>query len=127
MQVLSTLVLAAGLVIVGIPPASEFHTGGDAAASARFTNNTTGTATVRANGAAFFTDVATGQTTQWADINDSTVTFVMVTSLSESDSAWVSQKIEEGARYALVGSTGADGKPVLTVAVSEAAPSGTSP
>ena len=89
------------------------------AATVKFTNSSNGTATVRANGAVLFADVAAGQTTDWGSVSDSTVTFVMVTTQTEADSATVTQKVEEGARYALVG-TVVEGKPVLTISASQA-------
>ena len=88
------------------------------AATVKFTNSTSGTASVRANGAALFADVASGQTTDWGNVTDSVVTFTMVTAEVPSDSATVSQKVEEGARYALVG-TVVEGKPVLTISASQ--------
>lgn len=93
------------------------------AASVKFTNSSNGTATVRANGAVLFADVAAGQTTDWGSVSDSTVTFVMVTTQTEADSAVVTQRVTEGARYALVG-TVVEGKPVLSISASQA-PSGT--
>ena len=87
-------------------------------ATVKFTNSSNGTATVRANGAVLFADVASGQTTDWANLSDSTVTFTMVTTVTEADSAVVTQKVVEGARYALVG-TIVEGKPVLSISASE--------
>lgn len=89
------------------------------AATVKFTNSSNGTATVRANGAVLFADVATGQTTDWANLSDSTVTFTMVTTVTEADSAIVTQRVVEGARYALVG-TVVEGKPVLSISASQA-------
>jgi hypothetical protein len=117
MQITPALVAVALAAMVSAP-AAPAPVDVAPAASVKFTNNTNGTATVRANGAVMFADVASGQTTDWANLSDSTVTFTMVTTVTEADSATVTQKVEEGARYALVG-TIVEGKPVLSIAPSQ--------
>ena len=119
MQFVSALAVVGSLAVVAIAPRSDVELPRQEAAieagSIRFTNNTEGTATVTANGSALFTDVAAGETTRWAELNDSTVTFVMKTATAPGDSAWATQRIAESGRYSLVGGTGADGKPTLSV------------
>ena len=78
-----------------------------------------------ANGGDLFTDVAAGETTRWAELSDSTVTFVMKAAVSPGDSVWATQRIAEGGRYSLVGGTSADGKPTLTIEAGEAKPTDT--
>jgi hypothetical protein len=118
MNIVPAFVALAAAATLGLPEPAVRHEAA-AAGSVKFTNNSNGTATVRANGAVLFADVATGQTTDWASVSDSMVTFVMVTTQTEADSATVTQKVVEGARYALVG-TVVEGKPVLTISASQA-------
>jgi hypothetical protein len=121
MQFVPALVAVAAAAMIATPVAPP---PADTAAkgSVQFTNNTTGTATVSANGAPLFADVAAGQTTDWGTVSDSTVRFTMVTSVTSSDTAVVSQAIEEGARYSLVGTVAEDGKPSLTITMASQAP-----
>src|SRR5690349_8941694 len=126
MNIVPAFVAIAAAATIGLPQPNVPQDVAPAA-SVKFTNSSNGTATVRANGAVLFADVAAGQTTDWGNVSDSTVTFTMVTSVTEADSAVVTQRITEGARYALVG-TIVEGKPVLTISASEApapAPGGT--
>jgi hypothetical protein len=116
MQIVPALVAVAVAAMISAP-APTTPTDTASAASVRFTNSSAGTATVRANGGALFSDVASGQTTDWANLSDSTVTFTMTTSVTEADSATVTQRVVEGARYTLVGNV-VEGKPVLTISAS---------
>lgn len=116
-------IMLAGLVMVGLPTAAimsgppENGTPAAArAAEARFLNNTTGTATVYVDGAAVWSDIETGQTSDWAEVRDSSVTFRMVSSSNEADTASVTHDIESGARYTLTGRSSMDGKLELTIA-----------
>lgn len=118
MHLVPAFVAMAAVAMISAP-APERHVDVAPAAAVKFTNSSNGTATVRANGVALFNDVAAGQTTDWANLSDSVVTFVMVTSESPADSASVSQKVEEGARYTLVG-TVVEGKPSLSISASQA-------
>jgi hypothetical protein len=119
MQFVSALAVVTGLAVVAVAPKSQVELPRQEVAveagSVRFTNNTEGTATVTANGSALFTDVAAGETTRWAEVSDSTVTFVLKIASAPNDSAWATQRIAEGGRYSLVGGTGEDGKPTLSV------------
>lgn len=117
MQIVPALVALAAAAVISSPAPSAPAVAAPAA-TVKFTNSTNGTASVRSNGAVLFADVATGQTTDWGSVTDSVVTFTMVTAEVPSDSATVSQKVEEGARYALVG-TVVEGKPVLTISASQ--------
>lgn len=110
MSVLPDVVLAAGVILVGIPAATMMTNEPDAPAapvtaeaSVRFLNNTTGTAMIRVNGRALWTDVSVSTTTEWATLPDSTVTFTLMTSTTEMDSARVTETLEAGARYTLTG------------------------
>jgi hypothetical protein len=117
MQIVPALVVV-GLAAVLSAPAPTTPTDTAPAATVKFTNSSAGTATVRSNGTLLFSDVASGQTTDWANLNDSTVTFSMTTTVTEADSVTVTQVISEGARYTLVGNV-VEGKPVLTISASE--------
>ncbi len=127
MQLVSTLVVITGLAIASIPPKADITLPPQAveAGAVRFTNNTAGTASVTANGGDLFTDVAAGETTRWAEVSDSMVTFVMKSATAPGDSAWATQRIAEGGRYSLIGGTGADGKPTLKIEAGEAKPTDT--
>jgi hypothetical protein len=104
------VVLAAGVILVGIPAATLLDTDTTLPqarvtdeASVRFHNNTTGVAMVRVNGRALWTDVQVAQVTDWAALPDSVATFTLMTSTTESDSATVTETLQSGGRYTLVG------------------------
>lgn len=117
MQIASALVAIAVAAVISssAPTAPAVPT---PAATVKFTNSTNGTATVRANGAVLFADVAAGQTTDWGNVTDSVVTFTMISSELPTDSATATQRVEEGGRYALTG-TVVEGKPVLTISAGQ--------
>jgi hypothetical protein len=121
MQLVPALVAVAAAAMIATPEAPRPV---DTAqkASVQFTNSTTGTASVNGNNAPLFADVAAGQTTDWGTVSDSTVRFTMVTSVAPSDTASVTQAIEEGARYTLVGTVSADGKPSLSITMASQEP-----
>lgn len=110
MSLLPDVVLAAGVILVGIPAATmlddETTAPDDLAtteASVRFVNNTTGAAQIRVNGRALWTDVQVSQVTDWATLTDSMATFTLMTSTTEADSARVTETLQSGGRYTLVG------------------------
>ncbi|HRP07315.1 MAG TPA: hypothetical protein PLL69_02410, partial [Gemmatimonadales bacterium] len=121
-----TQIALAGLVMVGLPtaaimsgPVQQPAPETTRAAEARFLNNTTGTATVSVDGTALWSNIETGQTSEWAEIRDSSHTFTMVSTSNEADTVRVTHDIESGARYTLTGKSSMDGKLELTIVKDE--------
>jgi hypothetical protein len=123
MQILSGLVLVAGIVAVGLPATSMLSTSVAVeapTAMARFVNNTPGAATLKLDGEALFAEIATGKVTEYAQVTtDSAVTFSLETRDPGGEPITLIRSIEEGARYTLTAKVDLEGRAALTLAREE--------
>lgn len=120
MQLIPEMILASAVLAVAIPTATirqaerESDTATEVAAMVRATNNLAGPATIHANGRELFTAIRSGETTDWAQVSDSVVTFVLMIPGEEGEKARVSEKLAEGGRYTVTAAL-TEGSPTLSL------------
>ena len=119
MQLIPEFLLAAAVIVVGAvnqeTPSSAAATATPVTASVRFTNNLSSTATLNANDAVLFRDVASATTSDWATVSDSAVTFKLTVAGEGGATATTEAVLMNGAQYTVTADPGPSGTPVLKV------------
>jgi hypothetical protein len=119
MQLIPEFLLAAAVMVVGTvnqgTPAPAPDRATPVTASVRFTNNLTSTATLNANDAVLFRDVASAMTSDWATVSDSAVTFKLTVAGEGGGTATTEAVLMNGAQYTVTADPGPAGTPVLKV------------
>jgi hypothetical protein len=120
MQLIPEMMLATAVLALAVPTAAIRQTDRDApqavemAATVRVSNSLATPATIHVNGRETFTGIKPGETSDWAQITDSTATFVLTVPGEEGEKARVSEKLIENGRYTVT-ATMVEGTPTLTV------------
>lgn len=120
MQLIPEMMLATAVLAVAVPTAAIRQTDRDVpptvemAATVRMSNALTTPATIHVNGRETFTGIKPGETSDWAQVSDSTATFVLTIPGEEGEKARVSEKLAENGRYTVTAAV-VEGTTTLTV------------
>ena len=119
MQVVPEIVLALGMVVIGIPTDGILNRrrpdSGVAPAMVRFVNNTMASATLSANGQRLFDRIPTGRVTDYVELRDSAVAFTLVAREPQGEPVSILEKLTHGARYTITARGGQDAHPELMI------------
>ncbi len=120
MQLIPEMMLATAVLAVAVPTATirQFDQNAsqpvEIAATVRTSNELASPATIHVNGRELFTAIKAGETSDWAQVSDSTATFVLTIPGEEGEKARVSEKLTDGGRYTVTAAM-VEGAPTLSV------------
>ncbi len=126
MQVVPEIVLALGMVVIGIPTDGILNRrrpeSAAASAMVRFVNNTLASATLTANGERLFDRIPTGRVSDYVEMHGDSVTFTLIARAPHDEPVSVTEKLTHGARYTITARGGGPGARAELMILREEAP-----